>query len=159
MNPPENQNQPIGYWVKQVDNLLTKQIDKAQAANGVSRSEWQVLNLLSETPSLRRDRLLKKLDVFLDASRLDEIIASLFERGWLAIAAVSAPGTDELSLTDEGRRQHAKILSTQKEVRQQAMQGVTSEEYETLIRVLQRIVANLETGLPSNSDEDQLVEG
>lgn len=30
---------PIGYWLKRADTLLNEQIDKAQAANEVSRSD------------------------------------------------------------------------------------------------------------------------
>ena len=41
-------NLPIGYWLKQVDKLITEQIDQAQAVHGVYRTEWQILNLLRE---------------------------------------------------------------------------------------------------------------
>ena len=36
---------PIGYWLKRVDALLTTAIDQAQAEHGVSRTQWQVLNI------------------------------------------------------------------------------------------------------------------
>jgi hypothetical protein len=39
---------PIGYWLKRADNLRTERINRAQTENGVSRSEWQVLNILKE---------------------------------------------------------------------------------------------------------------
>ncbi len=40
---------PIGYWMKQADNLLTLGIDKIQAAFGFSRTDWQILNALKES--------------------------------------------------------------------------------------------------------------
>lgn len=46
--------------------------------------------------------------------------------------------------TGEGQRQHGIVLATQKEVRRRAMQGISQEEYVTVVRVLQRIVSNLE---------------
>ena len=50
----------------------------------------------------------------------------------------------ELHLTWMGQRAHATILASQKEVRQQAMAGISEEDYATVIRVLERIVQNLD---------------
>jgi hypothetical protein len=49
MNKDVKPNLPIGYWLKQVDNLLNEQINRVHAASGITRSDCQVLNILSET--------------------------------------------------------------------------------------------------------------
>jgi len=154
MNKTENTNLPLGYWIKQVDQLLTKQIDAAQAVNGVTRTEWQVLNLLSEVQSMPRDALLKQIEIFSDAASLDKIIASLFDRGWIALVAATEQDEQALSLTEDGKQQHAKILATQKEFRQRAVQGITKNEYETVVGVLRQMVANLEKESPAAEGED-----
>jgi len=136
-------NQPIGYWLKQADNLLTEQINKVQAANAVSRFDWQVLNMLNELGRAGSKRLFEDMHAFITESELEEILSGLNKRGWVEQSKVSHSGTDEFQLTEEGRRHHAIILATQKEVRAQAMQGIGEEEYATVIRVLQRIVSNL----------------
>lgn len=46
-------------------------------------------------------------------------------------------------LTEEGLVAHGTVLTAQQEVRQRAMQGISEEEYATVLRVLQRIVSNL----------------
>lgn len=135
---------PIGYWLKQADNVLTEHINKAQAAHGVSRSDWQVLNILHETGSASRERIFESMRTFVDAPRLDEIIAHLMGRGWVEQSGAADQGTVEFQLTEEGQRQHGVILATQKEVRRRAMQGISQEDYMVVIRVLQRIVSNLE---------------
>lgn len=134
---------PIGYWLKQADNLLTEQIDKAQAIHGVSRSDWQVLNVLKEIGSASRERIFETMHTFLDASSFNNIITHLIERGWIEQRKVTKTGMEEFQLTREGQRQHEVIFATQKEVRQRAMEGISQEEYATVIRVLQRIVSNL----------------
>jgi DNA-binding MarR family transcriptional regulator len=81
---------------------------------------------------------------FIDASKLDEIITDLVGREWVEQSGVDDQGRVGYQLTEEGERQHGVILATQKEVRQRAMQSISQEEYLMLIRVLQRMVGNLE---------------
>ena len=138
---------PIGYWLKRADTLLTAQIAKAQVANGVSRFEWQVLNILNETGTASKEGIFETMLAFVDAPGIDEIVTRLVGRGWAEQTETSRPGTVEFQLTEEGRRRHGVILATQKEVRQRAMQGISEEEYATVVQVLKRIVNNLrETG-------------
>lgn len=49
MVPATKPNLPIGYWLKHTDEMLTKHINDVQTANGVSRSQWQVLNAIHES--------------------------------------------------------------------------------------------------------------
>jgi len=134
---------PIGYWLKRADTLLTTQIDKAQASNGVSRFDWQVLNMLNELGRASKERIFETILAFVDAPGVDEIVTRLVGRGWAEQTEISRPGTVEFQLTQEGRRMHGVILSTQKAVRQRAIQGINEEEYATVVRVLKRIVTNL----------------
>jgi DNA-binding MarR family transcriptional regulator len=134
---------PIGYWLKQADNLLTEQIDHAQAVHGVSRAEWQVLNLLMEHGHANHEAIFATMRTFVDEATLDAIFASLLARGWVELQEAATPRTDIFQLTAEGQRQHAVIFATQKEVRQRAMQGISAEEYATVVRVLQQMVSNL----------------
>ncbi len=134
---------PIGYWLKLVDNLLTEQIDKAQAIHGVSRSDWQILNMLKEIGSASRERIFETMRTFVDASNFNKIMTSLIEHGWVEQRQVPKTGMEQFQLTEEGQRRHEVIFATQKEVRQRAMLGISEEEYATVIRVLQQIVSNL----------------
>ncbi len=143
MNQVTKPKLPIGYWLKQADNLLTEQINKAQAANGVSRFDWQVLNMLKETGSASRERIVETMRAFVDAHNFDEIMTRLIARGWVEQSKVSKTDTEEFQLTEDGRHQHEVIFAVQKKVRERAMQGISEEEYTTVIRVLQRIVSNL----------------
>lgn len=132
------QNVPIGYWLKKADNLLTERINQVQSANGVSRPEWQILNILHESGSADRERIFGVMRTFLDEPPADSILARLVEKGWLESQG------DGFRLTEPGRQHHGEILAAQKGLREQAVRGISPEEYATAVRVLQRMVSNLE---------------
>ncbi|MCI0624148.1 MAG: hypothetical protein L0387_21280 [Acidobacteria bacterium] len=87
--------------------------------------------MLKEIDSTSRERIFESMSVFVDAPNFDDIMTRLTERGWVEQSSVS----EEFDLTEEGRRQHEVIFATQKEVRERATQGVSEEEYATVIRV------------------------
>jgi DNA-binding MarR family transcriptional regulator len=131
---------PIGYWLKLADKVLTEQINQTQAVHGVSRTEWQILNLLKENGRATKESIFEILRTFVDASEFQKIINRLVARGWIDAEV----GSGELKLTEPGQRQHERIFTTQKEVRQRAMQGISQDEYATTIHVLQQMIENLD---------------
>lgn len=100
--------------------------------------------MLNELGSASKERIFESMLPFVDAPAVDEIVTRLVGRGWAEQGETSKHGTVEFHLTEEGRRRHGIFLATQREVRQRAMQGIREEEYATVIRVLKRLVSNLE---------------
>ncbi|MGE0040955.1 MAG: MarR family winged helix-turn-helix transcriptional regulator [Vicinamibacterales bacterium] len=143
MVAPKEPPRPIGYWLKRADEVITRHVNATQAAHGVSRAEWQVLNTIHETGGVSRARLAETLRPFVDADGVDAILARLEGRGWTACSTVEA-GAVGIHVTPAGRRAHETIHAAQVEVRRRAMDGVDEADYRTVIRVLQRLVANLE---------------
>jgi hypothetical protein len=37
--------QPIGYWLKHADKVITEHVDRVLSDNGFTRSRWQGLNI------------------------------------------------------------------------------------------------------------------
>lgn len=133
---------PIGYWIKRADEALTARIDEAQAANGLSRTGWQILNALHEAGSMTHEQLAELLRPFAGTESLAEQIAHLAGRGLIE----SERDTTAYRLTDRGRQVHADALTLQREIRRRAVQGVSEADYLTAIQVLQRIAENLSEG-------------
>ncbi|MFO7303747.1 MAG: MarR family transcriptional regulator [Acidobacteriota bacterium] len=129
---------PIGYWLKAADEAITACVDAVHRAEGITRRDWQVLNTIFEAGRLSPDRILDTLRMFLDRGGLDAVLDALRSRGWIHEEA-----DGEVGLTETGRQAHARILARQQEVRQRLMQGISAEEYTTVLRVLKQIVANL----------------
>lgn len=133
---------PIGYWIKQADQALTAQIDEAQAANGLSRTGWQILNTLHEAGTMTREQISELLRPFASVESLVEQISHLAGRELIE----SERGTTAYRLTDRGRQVHAEALATQHQIPWRAVQGVSESDYLTTIRVLRQIVENLSEG-------------
>jgi DNA-binding MarR family transcriptional regulator len=133
---------PIGYWLKHVDELITKHADQVLSAKGFTRHRWQVLNIVYEAGTITIRDVSMTMKTFIDAPQLDEIIDGLVKKGLLV--KQGAGDAAELALTEAGKAERETIFKLQSEVRRRAVQGVTEEEYATVIDVLQRMARNLE---------------
>ncbi len=134
--------QPIGYWLKRADEVITEHVDRVLSDNGFTRFRWQVLNSVYQAGTITRDGVFDTMQTFIDARQLDEIIDGFIEEGWLV-----KRGEDDaaqLMLTDVGKAQRETAFKLQSEVRRRAMQGISEQEYATVVDVLERMVKNLE---------------
>ena len=134
---------PIGYWLKETDNLLTKHVNRVHKANGITRFEWQVLNMLSQTGGSDRDSIFGIMRTFIEDAELDKILNRFMGLGWIEQFSVADSPEANFRLTENGRAQHKLILATQKEARKKIMQGIDETDYATTLRVLQQMVDNL----------------
>jgi len=132
---------PIGYWLKQADNVLTEHIDRVLSENGFTRSRWQVLNTVYQAGTITRASLFDTVQTFIDACQLDEIIREFVEEGWLV--AFGGSNGAQLTLTDAGIAKREAVFELQSGVRRRAMKGIAEQEYATVIDVLERMVKNL----------------
>ena len=47
-------NRPIGFWLRLVDGLINEQFDATVEEHGVTRRQWQIMNVLAEAPATAR---------------------------------------------------------------------------------------------------------
>lgn len=134
---------PIGYWLKRVHDLLDAAVAHAQAAHGLSRLDWQVLNALWESGTADAEDVHARLQPFADTATIMAALDRLLQRG---MAGRTAHG-DALALTVRGEAVHAAALAAQRELRGRAMNGVSEAEYEMVLMVLRRVADNLEDAL------------
>ena len=133
---------PIGYWLKHTDEVITKHVNQVLCDNGFTRFRWQVLNMLYEAGTTTKSDIFTTMKTFIDAHQLDEILDGFEQDGWLVKS--SDGDFTSLELTDAGMAEREVIFKRQSEVRRRALQGITDQEYTTVIDVLQRMVNNLE---------------
>jgi aminoglycoside 6'-N-acetyltransferase len=130
---------PIGYWIKKADELLTARIDAAQQANGLTRLGWQALNMIQELAAPSHEEITKTLRPFADAATVAQTLDGLVDQGLVRRLSAGL-----LELTAEGAKLHNQAIETQKTVRHRAVEGIDGADYATTVRVLQRLVRNLE---------------
>ena len=130
---------PIGYWLKLVDRLIDEQFASTLEEHGVTRRQWQLLNVLSREPATV-EQLDAAVAPFLssdDGESSAEHLTELIESAW-----VDATPTG-YELTDRGRtafERLAEVVATQRTI---VADGVTAEQYEQTVAVLERMARNL----------------
>ncbi|MGV8969607.1 MAG: MarR family transcriptional regulator [Microbacteriaceae bacterium] len=142
------EQRPIGYWLKVVDRLLEEQFAATLDEHGVTKRQWQLLNVLSTGPSTVHNLDLA-IAPFLSARPAQdgvsngsvessmEHLAELIESAWVEIDGES------IRLTERGLGAFERLSSVVAEQRTVVTQGVTEAEYVSTIEVLQRIAINL----------------
>jgi DNA-binding MarR family transcriptional regulator len=131
---------PIGFWLKEVDRLIEESFVRLLGEQDLTRRHWQTLHTIAEGPVTAAD-IDAALAPFEDtvAPVVDELVA----RGWVARTG------DTLTLTEFGREVHAAVSRRVAANRKALTDGISAEEYATVINVLERMADNLrntETG-------------
>lgn len=136
---------PIGFWLKLVDRLIDEQFASTLEEHGVTRRQWQLLNVLSQEPSTA-DQLDAAVAPFLSASSAadpaepessTEHLAELLDSEWVT-------HFDGIyTLTDRGRSAFDKLAEVVAINRTNATEGLTPEQYNETLAVLERVARNL----------------
>lgn len=132
---------PIGYWLKHADEVITRHVNQVLEDRGFSRFRWQVLNMLYEAGVTTRGTVFATMQTFIDAEQLKEILDSFAQAGWLVTRGEG--DATELALTEAGKSERDAVFKLQSDVRRRAMQGISEQEYATVLDVLQCMVSNL----------------
>jgi hypothetical protein len=135
-NKKQVENVPVGYWIKKADNLLTEGINAIQSANGINRSGWQVLGLLS-VKQMNHDHLAATMQPFTGREDLQELLEEL------EIKELIELNNSMYLLTVKGRKLFDACFVQQQAFRMKTMQEISAEDYATTLATLQKIVANL----------------
>jgi DNA-binding MarR family transcriptional regulator len=129
---------PIGYWLKELDRLIDTHFELQLGNAGLSRRQWQLLNLLEDHPRSVPE-LQAELEPFLQgaADDLSDSLSGLVTRGW-------AESKDNIvNLTETGQAHFEIVKAKVAELRQALMKGISPEEYQATIDLLSRMAANL----------------
>ncbi|EPR77537.1 hypothetical protein ADILRU_0236 [Leifsonia rubra CMS 76R] len=143
-----NTQQPISYWVKLVDRLIDDLFASTLEEHGITRRQWQLLNVLSAGAAD-----VEKLDIEIapylaplnaavppapgaHTSSL-ESLTELVESDWLTT------GGALYELTDRGQSVVKRLKIVIAEERKKATAGVTAKQYATTVTVLKTMALNL----------------
>jgi DNA-binding MarR family transcriptional regulator len=130
---------PIGFWLKLVDRLLDEGFERVLAGAGLNRRHWQALTALQDGAATVQE-LDARLAPFLDeqAPTTRPVLDDLVARGWATWTA-----GDQAAVTPAGTAAHDELLADVSAHRRRVTEGVTAEEYQATVAVLERMAANL----------------
>ena len=129
---------PIGFWLKLVDRMIDEQFASTLEEHGVTRRQWQLLNVLSREPATV-EQLDAAVAPFLSGESDDtsaEHLAELVDSGWVAV------GT-RYEITERGRTAFDKLEAVVAAQRTIITEGVSPDQYEQTVAVLERMARNL----------------
>ena len=116
---------PIGFWLKLVDRLLDEQFAATLDEHGVTREQWQLLNVLARGES--PDGL----------PGLADDLAELSESDWVSVA----PGGYQI--TERGHGALDRLTNVVAGQRVTVNNGITEDAYLATIATLEHLAFNL----------------
>jgi hypothetical protein len=129
---------PIGSWLKEADARLNAAFDRQLQSRNVDRRAWQVLTSLARRPTTRPE-LVKSLAAFEAPEVVVGVVSDLAARGWVQ------ESTGLLELTAEGVRAQAALVPVVDVVRRRVTAALPREDYVTLVCLLERLIAALDS--------------
>jgi hypothetical protein len=132
------EQRPIGYWLKLVDQLIEKQFAATLDEHGVTRRQWQLLNVLSRS-SATVEQLDDAIAPFLDGATESaaEHLTELIESAWVDATA------NGYELTDRGYTAFSTLAEVVGKQRALVAQGIDEQQYAATVSVLERMARNL----------------
>ncbi|MFI2738633.1 MarR family winged helix-turn-helix transcriptional regulator [Streptomyces sp. NPDC018711] len=143
MEHEPNAMPPIGFLLNRTDKALTRVMDGTLGEFGLTRVAWQVLNMVRKEDGITDAEVLRILSVNADAPTLTAAVETTLTGGW-----TSRPAPGRLTLTPDGAARLAEVADHVKAFRTRSVDGITPEEYGTAVRVLERMIGNLEGTRP-----------
>ena len=130
---------PIGFWLKLVDRLIDERFANTLEEHGVTRRQWQLLNVLSRgnATGAQLDATLAPFLSAIDDETVKEHLAELVGSGWVLLSPSG------YSLTDPGRAALAALASTVDKTRVITADGISEQQYAQTLQTLERMARNL----------------
>ncbi|MFB7513617.1 MarR family winged helix-turn-helix transcriptional regulator [Streptomyces sp. NPDC056144] len=134
-------SQPVGYWTGLAHTAVTRHLRDAMARIDVTQPQYWVLNRVHGAPAAPpRAEVVSGLTPLADGPHdIPRVVDQLLHRGW-----IHADDGDRLHLTDAGEAARVRLRRLVTEVRAEVHEGVTDAEYVAALKVLRRMVANVE---------------
>ena len=116
---------PIGFWLKLVDRLLDEQFEATLDEHGVTREQWQLLNVLAREGAAA------------DVTGATEDLAELDESGWIVMSRTG------YELTERGHGALDRLTNVVAGQRITINNGITEDAYLTTAATLEHMAFNL----------------
>lgn len=124
--------------MKVVDNLIEEQFATTLDEHGVTRTQWQLMNVMARQPS-SVEQLTAAVAPFLNGDEgesAQDHLSELAESEWVVLGATC-------ELTERGRGALDRLTGVVTVQRTTMSEGLTAEQYETAVAVLERMARNL----------------
>ena len=128
---------PVGFWVRLLDRLIEEGLDAALRPLGLTRRQWQLLNLLAVAPR-SAEAVGRELEAFFsDRCTADQVVSSTREQGLIVLEEGC------LTLTEAGAARLSEAAHVVRAARERISVGVNRADYATTVATLEGMCRNL----------------
>jgi DNA-binding MarR family transcriptional regulator len=147
MTPPPagydfRERAPLGYLVHEVARLLKRRFEDEARGHGITLAQWRALAMIAKNDCISQVSLAAMIDA--DPMTMSGILDRLEKRG--LVTRESDPADNRVKrarLTAEGQALFSVARSVGQQVYECALEGVSSEERQTVAVALEKIRSNL----------------
>ena len=142
----------VGYVLKQAQMALHNAMDRALRSQGLTVSQYSVLELLSRTPGQTNAQLAR--GAFVTAQSMNDVLRGLQSRGLVDRPSIAASGRSRPThLTAQGEQTIRAARQALQSV-DLAMDAIAEDPaHEQLLAGLRAVIAALEEGQPTEPDD------
>jgi DNA-binding MarR family transcriptional regulator len=129
----------VDFWLRLLDRLINEHFGKALDEHGITRRQWEVMNLLSRGP-VSHDELVQALARVhreVQPATLADELSELEDSGWLRRRK------QEYELTELGQTSYRRLEPVLRATDVEIGRGISPEDYATVLEVLERMAINL----------------
>jgi len=143
--PPDSDDRRyIGFLISDVARMMRATFDRRVRRIGLTRAQWQVLNLLHRRPGASQTELAEMLEV--ERATAGRMIDRLERKNWVERRPDATDRrVNRLFLTREARTIQAEMRRIGESLLDDAMAGLTDDERESLADIMERVKAQLQT--------------
>ena len=129
---------PIGFWLRLVDRLLEERFAGVLEEHGITRGQWQLLNVVSHGGATAEavERAVAPFTTA-DGEPVSSQLAELIESGWIELTAT------EYRMTRRGSTAHDRLAEVIGELRTHSTEGISADDYVSTLTTLERMARNL----------------
>lgn len=130
--------QPLGFWTSRAGEAIRARTRGRLSDLGMTQPEWWALHQLPLHPTgVAVDAMVATIGPNESDGAIVDAVDSAVGKGWIDRQ------TDRLHFTPAGREQFEAAAQVQRELNDERRQGISNDDYETTIRVLQRTIDNV----------------
>ncbi len=128
---------PVGFWVRLLDRLIEAGLDAALEPLGLTRRQWQLLNLLAVAPR-SAEAVRQELGAFLsERGAAARVVSSTREQGLIVLEQGC------LTLSEAGVARLSEAAQVVRAARERISVGVNRADYATTVATLEGMCRNL----------------
>lgn len=138
------ENNKIGYYLERTTRLVKLNFHQAfkNADINLTPEQWVVMDLLNENNGLSQTALAEHS--FKDAPSISRIIDILSKKKYVERRSVTGDRRKfEIFLTKQGLEVVKKVLPIVSELRSKTWQGLTRQDYDQFLKIINRIFENM----------------